>query len=241
MFKKTVAFILVAVLAACLVFPADSSAKPEVPQTLKDKFSYAYGIYMLQVAGENAGYYFTMSQRTTYPELDPYYGYMGMNDFSQGKSIFTVDELNSILKEYFEDYAARMAAEAQTNLKAAEDFLSANRTKEGIKETESGLQYKVLKQGQGDRAKDTDTVELDYELKLLDGTVVDSSYKRGAHSKFALTQVIAGFREGVKLMPMGSHYIFYIHPDLGYGANPSGNMGPDSLLIFEVETYSIVK
>ena len=241
MFKKTVAFILVSVLAACLVFSADNSAKPEVPQTLKDKFSYAYGIYMLQVAGENAGYYFTMSQRTTYPELDPYYGYMGMNDFVQGKSKFTVNELNSILQEYFKDYEARMTVLAEANLKAAEEFLAENKTKEGIHVTESGLQYKILKQGTGEKATATDTVELDYELRLLDGTVLDSSYKRGTHHKLSMTQVIAGFKEGVLLMPMGSHYILYVHPDIGYGSGPSGNIEPNSLLVFEIETYSIVK
>ena len=98
----------------------------------------------------------------------------------------------------------------------------------------------MIKQGSGEKVTDkTAKVELDYELRLLDGTVVDSSYKRGKHSTLQLTQVIEGFREGVMLMPMGSHYIFYIHPDLGYGAKGSGNTEPNSLLIFEIETYSI--
>ncbi|MBQ3830113.1 MAG: FKBP-type peptidyl-prolyl cis-trans isomerase [Spirochaetales bacterium] len=97
----------------------------------------------------------------------------------------------------------------------------------------------MIKKGNGALAKATDSVELDYELKLLDGTVVDSSYARGEHSTFPMGSVIQGFKEGVMLMPMGSHYIFYIHPDLGYGDRQTGNMGPNSLLIFEVETYSI--
>ena len=109
-------------------------------------------------------------------------------------------------------------------------------------ETASGLQYKVVKQGSGEKAVSaSDKVELDYELKLMDGTVVDSSYMKGAHSTFALNRVIEGFREGVMIMPMGSHYIFYIHPDLGYGTNAPAKIGPEALLIFEVETYSIVK
>ena len=242
MFKKTAALVLVVILSLGLVFAADNETKSAVPQTLAEKFSYAFGIYLLQSAGENAMYYFSVYQQSYYPELDSYYGYMGMSDFAQNKSLYSIDELNNIIVEYTDDYSARMAAKAQENLKVAETFLKENGSKAGIKKTASGLQYKVIKQGTGDRAKQaTDKVELDYELKLLDGTVVDSSYKRGSHSTFQLTQVIEGFREGVMLMPMGSHYIFYIHPDLGYGAQASGKIEPNSLLIFEVETYSIVE
>lgn len=234
MSKKTVALVLIAFLAMGLVFAA-------VPQTLAEKFSYAFGIYLLQQTGENALYYFSVYQQNVYPEMDINFGYMGMMDFAQDRSLYTVQELNRIIAEYKEDYAARMAVKAKENLEAAETFLKENETKEGIKKTASGLQYKIIKQGNGEKVTDRNAkVEMDYELKLLDGTVVDSSYKRGKPSTLQLNKVIEGFREGVMLMPMGSHYIFYIHPNLGYGEKGSGNTEPNSLLIFEIETYSIV-
>jgi FKBP-type peptidyl-prolyl cis-trans isomerase len=234
MFKKTFVLILIVLLTMGVVFAA-------APQTLAEKFSYAFGIYLLQQTGENALYYFSAYQQNVYPEMDINFGYMGMMDFSQNRSLYTVAELNSIIAEYKEDFNARMAVKAEENLKKAEDFLKENKSKPGIKTTASGLQYQVITQGTGEVVKDkTGKVELDYELKLLDGTVADSSYKKGTHATFQLTQVIEGFREGIMLMPMGSHYIFYIHPDLGYGPRASGKIEPNSLLIFEVKTYSIV-
>ena len=143
------------------------------------------------------------------------------------------------MSDYYDDYDMRMAALADANLAEAEAFLKENAKKEGIITTESGLQYQVVRQGDGALAKETDSVELDYELTLLDGTVIDSSYARGEHSTFPLSSVIAGFREGVMLMPMGSSYVFYIHPNIGYGDQATGSMEPNSLLIFKVETYSI--
>ena len=180
-----------------------------------------------------------MYQAQVYPELQPYFGSLGIYDYMTGNLLYTIEELNQILNDYFEDYDIRMAAKADANLARAEAFLAENASKEGIYTTESGLQYEIIRKGDGKLALATDSVELDYELKLLDGTVIDSSYARGEHSTFPLSGVIEGFREGVMLMPMGSHYIFYIHPDLGYGDRATGSMEPNSLLIFNVETYSI--
>ncbi len=242
-----VALLLVAIFAmGFLMADTDTSgdldrSTMENPTTLAEKFSYAFGIYLFVNYGESASTYFSMYQSGYYPELDSYFGYLGMYDVAQGSTIYTIEELNQILKEYPEDYAARMSVKAEENLKIAEDFLAQNKSKSGIKTTASGLQYQVIRQGSGAKATAEDSVELDYELKLLNGDVIDSSYKRGAHSTFPMSGVIEGFKEGVMLMPMGSHYIFYIHPDLGYGANATGGMEPNSLLIFDVETYSIVK
>lgn len=215
-------------------------ASIENPSTLIDKFSYAMGVYVSDVYGtEYATDYFAMFQAYYLPELDPYYGYLGIYDYMSNGLIYTIDELNQIIEEYYNDYDMRMAALADENLAKAEAFLKENATKEGILTTESGLQYEILRQGDGAVAGEDDSVELDYELKLMDGTVIDSSYARGEHSTFPLSGVIAGFREGVMLMPMGSHYVFYIHPSLGYGDQATGSMDPNSLLIFNVETYSI--
>ena len=214
----------------------------ENPTTLIEKFSYAMGVYVADTYGtEYATDYYAMFQAYYLPELDIFYGYLGIYDYMSGSLLYSIEELNQIMSDYYDDYDMRMAALADENLAKAEAFLKDNASKEGILTTESGLQYKIIKQGDGALAKETDSVELDYELTLLDGTIVDSSYARGEHSTFPLSGVIAGFREGVMLMPMGSHYVFYIHPSLGYGDQATGSMAPNSLLIFEVETYSIVE
>ena len=210
------------------------------PVALIEKFSYAMGVYVADVYGTDyATDYYAMFQAYYLPELDPYFGYLGIYDYMTDGLLYTIDELNAIIDEYYDEYDKRMAALADENLAKAEAFLKENATKEGIFTTESGLQYEIIRQGDGATAKETDSVELDYELTLMDGSVIDSSYARGEHSTFPLSNVIAGFREGVMLMPMGSHYVFYIHPSLGYGDQATASMEPNSLLIFNVETYSI--
>ena len=241
MLKKAVAILLVAIIAVGLVFADTDTDQGERPETLAEKFSYAFGIYLLlnyEDSAMNALYYY---QSQVYPEINDYFGYLGMYEFSMDTCPYSLDELNDFLTDYLSDYEERMAAKSAENLKIAEDFLKENKTKAGVKTTASGLQYKIIKQGTGAKATADNSVELDYELKLLSGDVIDSSYARGEHSTFPMSGVIEGFREGVMLMPMGSHYIFYIHPDLGYGSQATGGMEPNSLLIFEVETYSIVK
>lgn len=222
------------------VYEEPDRSEYENPSTLTEKFSYAFGVYVADYYGlDYATYYYYMYQAQVYPELDAYFGSLGIYDYMMGDLLYSIDELNQIFNDYFEDYDIRMAALADTNLAKAEAFLAENATKAGIYTTESGLQYEIVRQGDGALAQATDSVELDYELKLMDGTIIDSSYARGEHSTFPLSGVIAGFREGVMLMPMGSHYIFYIHPNLGYGDQATGSMEPNSLLIFNVETYSI--
>ena len=212
------------------------------PETLIEKFSYAMGVYVADAYGvEYATDYYGMFQMYYLPEIDSYYGFLGIYDYMNGELLYTIDELNQIMSDYYDDYDMRMAALADENLARAEAYLAENAKKEGIQTTESGLQYEIVRQGDGALAKATDSVELDYELTLMDGTVIDSSYARGEHSTFPLSGVIPGFSEGVMLMPMGSEYIFYIHPSLGYGDQATGSMGPNSLLIFKVETYSIVE
>jgi len=214
----------------------------KMPETLSEKFSYAFGCYLASTYGdEMAMQYFYMYKQYYWPEIDEYFGAFGVYSFTQGALLYSVDEINALLSEYPEEYAARMQEKAKENLAIAEDFLAENAKREGVYTTESGLQYEIVKQGTGEYATASDSVELDYELTLLNGDVIDSSYARGQHSTFAMSGVIAGFSEGVMLMPMGSHYIFYIHPSLGYGEQATGGMEPNSLLVFNVETYSVVK
>ena len=107
--------------------------------------------------------------------------------------------------------------------------------------TPSGLQYMVLREGSGPRPLPSDTVRVNYEGKLLDGTVFDSSYQRGEPAQFGLNQVIPGWTEGVGLMPVGAKYRFWIPSQLAYGSNgaPGGMIGPEATLTFDVELLGI--
>ena len=122
-----------------------------------------------------------------------------------------------------------------------EAFLVANKECEGVKVTDSGLQYEVIKMGKGKKPAATDRVKVHYHGTLIDGTVFDSSVERGEPIVFGLNQVIPGWTEGVQLMPVGSKFKFYIPQELGYGAQSAGSIPPYSTLIFEVELLGIEK
>jgi len=127
-------------------------------------------------------------------------------------------------------------------LKAANAFLEANKAKEGVKVTESGLQYIVITEGTGPKPKLKDKVKVHYHGTLPDGTVFDSSVDRGAPATFAVEGVIAGWMEALQMMPVGSKYKVIVPPDLGYGrrgARPP--IGPNSVLIFDMELLGIEK
>jgi FKBP-type peptidyl-prolyl cis-trans isomerase FklB len=125
--------------------------------------------------------------------------------------------------------------ESAANLKEGTAFLEANGVKEGVVTTESGLQYKVITVGTGPKPSAKSTVEVHYAGTLLDGTEFDSSIKRGKPVKFGVTQVIPGWTEALQLMTEGSKWELYIPANLGYGAGGQGPIGPNSVLVFEVE------
>lgn len=127
------------------------------------------------------------------------------------------------------------------NRKAGEQFLAENRTKEGVHTTTSGLQYKVLTEGKGAIPQKTDKVKVNYEGTLIDGTVFDSSIKRGQPATFQVNQVIKGWTEALCMMPVGSKWELYIPQELAYGDRETGNIKPYSTLIFTVELLDIEK
>ena len=130
---------------------------------------------------------------------------------------------------------------ANSNLKEGEDFLKENAAKEGIHTTPSGLQYQVLKEGNGPKPKATDTVKCHYHGTLINGTVFDSSVNRGEPASFPLNRVISGWTEALQLMPVGSKWRLFLHPALAYGdRQASAAIGPNSTLIFDVELLDIV-
>lgn len=146
-----------------------------------------------------------------------------------------------------EAYIAKRRAEADAgrqelagaNAAEGEKFLLENRNKEGVVVTDSGLQYKVLTMGEGARPAATDRVRVHYRGTLLNGEEFDSSYARGEPISFELDRVIAGWTEGLQLMPVGSKFVFWIPPDLAYGPSGGGPIGPNATLTFEVELLGI--
>ncbi|MFC3122609.1 FKBP-type peptidyl-prolyl cis-trans isomerase [Agaribacter flavus] len=168
----------------------------------------------------------------------------GLKDALADNSKFTQTELQQITQAAD---AALRAAQQERDDKAAEEniakgkaFLEENAGKEGVKTTESGLQYKVISEAEGESPKATDIVKVHYRGTLLDGTEFDSSHKRGAPAEFPLNQVIPGWTEGVQLMNVGEKYEFFIPSELAYGTRATGKITPNSTLIFEVELLEIV-
>jgi FKBP-type peptidyl-prolyl cis-trans isomerase FklB len=170
----------------------------------------------------------------------------GMKDaLAGGKTLLTEDEARSALmqlqKEMQEKQQAKAAAEGDANKKEGDAFLAANKTKEGVVTLPSGLQYKILKEGNGPKPTASDSVVCNYKGTLINGTEFDSSYKRGEPATFPVTGVIKGWTEALQLMPVGSKWQLFIPPDLAYGprGTPGGPIGPNATLIFEVELISI--
>ncbi len=126
-----------------------------------------------------------------------------------------------------------------TALDKGNAFLAKNKTEAGVMTTASGLQYKVITEGTGSKPTKNQTVKVNYEGSLIDGTIFDSSYKRGEPIEFGVTQVIPGWVEGLQLMSVGSTYMFYIPSNLAYGPYGQGPIGPNETLIFKVELLDV--
>jgi FKBP-type peptidyl-prolyl cis-trans isomerase FkpA len=165
---------------------------------------------------------------------------------SKGPSLLSEAEAGSVR----EAFSARLQSKLQAQATAAADknkaegdaFLAKNKTVKGVFTTKSGLQYMVLRQGAGPRPKPGERVRVNYQGALLDGTVFDSSYERGQPAEFGLSQVIAGWQEGVSMMPVGGKYRFWIPGNLGYGAAGSPpTIGPNTLLVFDVELLGVAQ
>jgi len=215
-----------------------TTAKTAAPLTLKtdnEKQSYAMGM--------NLG----MGLRHQGMTLDPALVARGMKDaMGGGKTVLTEEEARTVIQKLQGDVRQKMEAKAKedgaTNKKAGEDFLAANKTKEGVVVLPSGLQYKILTAGTGPRPATTDTVSCNYRGTLINGKEFDSSYKRNQPASFPVSGVIKGWTEALQLMPVGSKWQLFIPPDLAYGDRGAGqDIGPGETLIFEVELLSIAE
>ena len=158
---------------------------------------------------------------------------------AKGDMKMTEEDANKMLQSYFQEAGKK---EAQENLEKGNAFLEKNKAREGVKTTESGLQYEILKEGKGPKPTKDDKVKVHYHGTLIDGTVFDSSVDRGEPATFGVGQVIKGWTEALQMMPVGSKWKIYIPADLAYGERGAGgDIGPNETLIFEVELLEIVK
>ena len=164
--------------------------------------------------------------------------------FSGGKLLMTADEANIVRQDFSTKLNAAAVARAQAgatdNQKQGAEFLAKNKLQKGVFTTKSGLQYQILRQGSGPRPKPGDRVRVLYRGTLLDDTEFDSTAD-GQPRTFALSQVIAGWSEGLSMMPVGGKYRFWIPGELGYGAAgmPDGHIGPNATLVFDVELLGV--
>ena len=169
-----------------------------------------------------------------------------IKDVIEGKELqVSHREAQVIVQDYFQQQEKKMQAQSEAQGKmhkeAGEKFLAENKNKEGIVTLPSGLQYQVLKEGNGKKPTAKDTVMCHYEGTLIDGTIFDSSYQRGEPATFPLQQVIAGWTEGLQLMQEGAKYRFFIPYRLGYGAGGAGaSIPPYAALVFDVELIQVV-
>jgi FKBP-type peptidyl-prolyl cis-trans isomerase FklB len=166
----------------------------------------------------------------------------GINDVLAGNPpAVSLEVLHNALRTMHEEAEKQRQSQAQAAAQAGKDYLANNLTQDGVKSTESGLQYKVIKQGEGKLASATDRVRVHYTGRLIDGTVFDSSVERGQPAEFPVNGVIAGWIEALQLMPVGSKWELYIPQELAYGEHGAGSsIPPYSALIFEVELLDIV-
>ena len=198
--------------------------------TFTDSTSYALGADL----GENL--------KRQQIEIDYDIFMAGLMDGMETEMVkFDQKQRRAIMASLQKNIRDKAKLEGDANLKIAEEFLEKNKkNKVEIKETPTGLQYKVLKEGIGASPNSTDKVRVHYVGKLLDGSTFDSSIERGEPSEFGLNQVIRGWTEGLQLMKAGGKYEFFIHPKIAYGSRPRPKIPANSLLIFEIELIEIL-
>jgi FKBP-type peptidyl-prolyl cis-trans isomerase len=225
--------IIVLMLFPTIQLSAQEAQEEANLKTQKERLSYSIGV--------NAG----KSLKSMEINLDLELVIQALRDaYSGSKLLMSEEEIRNVLiayqKERLEKQAEATKLLAEKNKKEGDAFLAENKTKEGVVTLASGLQYKIIKAGEGNKPNDGDTVRVHYRGTLIDGTEFDSSFRRGKPASFRLGNVIAGWTEALKLMPVGSKWQLFIPPDLAYGTRGTGRaIGPNATLIFEVELLAI--
>jgi FKBP-type peptidyl-prolyl cis-trans isomerase FklB len=208
-------------------------AAPEL-KTDKDKLSYALGMNL----GENF--------RKQGLDVDPAILVKAFAEaFNTGKTVMSEEDMKTVLTAAAANIRKKQAAEqaekGEQAQKDGEKFLADNKAKDSVVTLPSGLQYKILKQGTGEKPTSEDTVICNYKGTLIDGTEFDASEKHGGPASFPVKGVIAGWTEALQLMPVGSKWQLFVPSSLAYGAQGPPGIGPNATLIFEVELVSIQK
>lgn len=230
--------IVILIIAASAVISALSSCAgttykkgdrmPETTSAQIDTVSYALGMY-----------YGKMLTSTSFGEINLKQLRKGFQDvLDEKETMLDEKDLGLIIQSYIR---SRMTYEAERSLAEGTEFLAANKEKEGVVETESGLQYKIEVEGEGLAPEATDTVEVNYEGRLIDGTVFDSSYENGESVKFPLNRVIKGWTEGLTYVKEGGKIQLYVPADLAYGQRGTGPIPGNSTLIFDIELVKVYK
>jgi len=218
-----------------VVLLAGIAVAQEAPalKTDKDKLSYALGMSIAR----------QLALRDVV--VDPAVFARGLNDaLFGGRTLLTEDQANAAIATMDAEWKRRQwdarVKQGEESGKAGKAFLADNAKKEGVVTLPSGLQYRVLKAGTGRKPTDDDTVDVNYRGMLLDGVEFDSSFRAGKPATFPLASVIPGWREALKLMPVGSTWQLFVPPQLGYGEKGNGiTIGPNTTLVFEVELVGI--
>ena len=193
-----------------------------------DKISYALGVSLGNNL-KNSGF-----EGLDYQKLAD-----GIKHVIQKEKLeMSIQEAQAIINDYFQQLQEKAF---EQNIKEGKNFLAENAKRAEVKTTASGLQYEIIKEGKGQTPAASDRVKVHYHGTLIDGTVFDSSVDRGEPAVFGVNQVIKGWTEALKLMPVGSKYKLYIPQELAYGSQSMGNIKPFSALIFEVELIGIEK
>ena len=208
----------------------------KAPKSLIEKVSYSIGLRMgNNFSGDDI-------------EIDLSWLTKGITDGMKedAKPLLSEKDQREAMIEFQKDLQkrqlAKAAAEGKKNKEEGEKFLAANKKKDGVKTTDSGLQYEIIKEGKGATPKATDKVRVHYHGTLIDGTVFDSSVEREVPAEFPVNRVIKGWTEALQLMQVGDKYRLVIPSDLAYGQNGAGgDIGPNAVLVFEVELLDIVK
>lgn len=226
--------------ATMLILTTGCSAEDEVSlDTEEKKLNYSMGAIFAERIRDNMD------------NLDEEALIQGFTDSLEGKEKrLSDDEIQAAIQDYQKQMQEEQQAnsgsgtrsqqgDAGDNLEKSEAFLKENAKREEVRTTESGLQYEVLEEGEGESPEANDQVTVHYTGTLMDETVFDSSRERGEPATFGLQQVIEGWTEGLQLMKEGGRYRFYIHPDLAYGENGPPSIGPNQALVFDVELIEV--
>ena len=217
------------ILALTLSLAVINSYAAAKVESDREKLSYSMGIFFGQ----------SVSRQDM--DLDIPAFMQAVEDVLKGSDLkLDTKEMQQILSDYQKKEREQLVAQANDNKTKGEKFLEENKSKEGVKQTESGLQYKIIKEGDGKKPTIDDTVVVNYRGTLIDGTEFDSSYSRGEPAELGVNRVIKGWQEALQLMPVGSKWQIAVPSDLAYGQRGAGGkIGPNATLLFDIELIAI--